>query len=867
MKRFFIFLSIFITILAFLPEKSCNSDIKQDEFLTRRIFSASRNNFEFKNRFNFSSNEFILNHYPWQNYDSEKGLPKPTNFDVFSGSLLVECQNNSINKPKFAENPEIFDLYADMYAQAWEMDYGSTLTSFSFHISEQDKKETPIQVNISKDSWTGSGALILQYSSLISEDGWVSHSLDSPILLDPGKYYFSIKSTSGAQWKSISCANVGNNISETWWDDGSGWATCNYDICLKINVTQYISPEDIDLYVGSNQIFNFQSNYGKVDLDLSLNDYPNSLELTSNSSSEIYIQYMLDANYSRSRNIEYQVSSYASNFLWNLSLPELTSEFSIQSYKQIVYGLQKDYSNIELMDGNTSIAYEIVSPNLLVCILPSKNLIFQSTNYIAQLVVPSVVILGETIPISVNCYSIGDISIFLNYGNLSQLLYSFEDVQSGIYDWIIDPNEDGKNISIDVVYYGENQVGFLSLPLSLLIKGNIIAQNYLTPALETVEIICQYQDFYSQVPIFDAEVILKINEIQLEMDDIGDGWYSSDLDLDKYRFLPGNHSLKIMASKDGFSSLEYLGKFQIIKNKVNIEVILSNSKLKPGQILLYSVLLQENITQNLLRRPVSITVRIDSQNEMNATQTVYVEKFEAIISSLDLNWTTPTDLQENQYSITVEVISDYYQGKTIFSDIFETVKPLPWYLYLLSVTGAVSVGGFSFFFYREKVKQSVLGVITLHDNGMPLAHQFSEMIVQDDIILVSAAFTGILSIIKEITGSHTRVIEIDGGYLNISKEDGFWLILLSRMHPRFIESTITKFINSFKEKHITNEILEATMPIQVDFNQLLEQYFHTKFLSKVEKGEQNGEEISSLPENMGPSDTLGVSIPSDADLE
>ncbi|UYP45303.1 hypothetical protein NEF87_001588 [Candidatus Lokiarchaeum ossiferum] len=861
-KRLFLIFSIYITSFACFSLVTVNSTRIQGEETPQKIFSASSYDFDYSNKFNFSAEEHILNQYPWQKYNSELIFPIPEEFDHFDGTVIFECQNKSIIPPVFYEGDENALTNNYKYSQAWQTDYASSILDFSLYM-EKDKADSEFLFNIREGSKTGT--VVFSESTIFTSKGWNTFTPSVPIFLNPGKYYLEYHSTMGESYLK-SCGG-GNNESETWYNDGANWISCGYDISMRINLTQFLSPEDIDLHLGSHKIVNYLSNYGKVDLAFNLDDIPNDLIITDNSSSNILINYMMDVNYSRIEPIEYEITQRVNDFQWNLSFSELPAGFSIQSYRKLIYGMQSDYTNIELWDGNSSVAYEISSSNLLVSDFPSQNLNFLSPNYIAQASVPSSIILGEVVKIVVDCYAVGDISLFLNNLNFLQPLQSFQDVQSCEYDWYIDPYEVNDVLSIDIVYYGENELGILSLPLSLLLKGNLIAQNYFTPAFETLEIVCLYQDYYSKIPIENAEVVLTINEVQAQMVDIGDGWYSFNLDLNKYGFLPGNHSLKIEATKDGFSSIEYLRNLQILKNDVNIDIVLTNSKLKPGDTLLYSILMQENLTQNTLRRPISIKVQMHALNEMGALQTVYDENFDGLISSLNLNWTSPTDLQENHYSITVEVISDYYQGAKTFSNAFQTIEPLPWYLYLFVVAGAVSVGGFSFFFYCEKVKKSVLGVITLHDNGMPLAHQFSEMIVQEDIILVSAAFTGILSIIKEITGSHTRVIEIDGGYLNITKENGFWLILLSRMHPRFIESTILKFINSFKEKYITEEILAATMPIQVDFNQLLEQYFHTKFLNPQIKAEQVSEENVSLPENFGPNDGLSPSIPSDADLE
>ena len=58
---------------------------------------------------------------------------------------------------------------------------------------------------------------------------------------------------------------------------------------------------------------------------------------------------------------------------------------------------------------------------------------------------------------------------------------------------------------------------------------------------------------------------------------------------------------------------------------------------------------------------------------------------------------------------------------------------------------------------------------------------------KSDSTLVSGAFIGILSLIKEITGSRLRTIEIEGGYVNLIHGNSFWLIIFIKDNPNRIK--------------------------------------------------------------------------------
>lgn len=97
-----------------------------------------------------------------------------------------------------------------------------------------------------------------------------------------------------------------------------------------------------------------------------------------------------------------------------------------------------------------------------------------------------------------------------------------------------------------------------------------------------------------------------------------------------------------------------------------------------------------------------------------------------------------------------------------------------------------------------------------------------------DSVLVSGAFIGILSLIKEITGSQLRTIEIEGGYVNLIHGNSFWLLIFLKDNPKWIKKGILKLKDEIqieygeKIQNFDGELFE------ISIDDWIKKYFNTQ---------------------------------------
>ena len=205
---------------------------------------------------------------------------------------------------------------------------------------------------------------------------------------------------------------------------------------------------------------------------------------------------------------------------------------------------------------------------------------------------------------------------------------------------------------------------------------------------------------------------------------------------------------------------------------------------------------------------------------------------EGIITKETFSWEVPSNIEEGSYDLVIEINSDYYTGILNLDEAIEVKSSAFWIISLPILIGLVSSVVAGYFIQKEKVKKSLLGLMILHENGAPLAEKISYDMQRSDSALVSGAFIGILSLIKEITGSRLRTIEIDGGFVNLINGKSFWLIVFIKDNPRWIEKVILNLRDEIELEYGEKIIDFHGKPLDISMDDIIKKHFNTEILTE-----------------------------------
>jgi hypothetical protein len=310
------------------------------------------------------------------------------------------------------------------------------------------------------------------------------------------------------------------------------------------------------------------------------------------------------------------------------------------------------------------------------------------------------------------------------------------------------------------------------------------------------------------------------------------GNYSDIFDLNQYGILPGEYMISLTAEKENYGLIYHEIPINIHPRIVTIELSKSSTTITPRNTIDFEINLKDIGNQSYLIRPVDIQIKIFYSGSHADGDLVYNELLEGINNKEPFSWKVPSNIEEGSYDIVIEVNSEYYTGVLNLDGAIEVKSSLFWLISLPIFIGLVSSLIAGYFIKKEKVKKSILGLMILHDNGAPLAAKISYDMQRSDSALVSGAFIGILSLIKEITGSRLRTIEIDGGFVNLINGKSFWLIVFLKDNPRWIEKVILNLRDEIQLEFGEKIIDFHGKPLDISMDDIIKKHFNTEIMTK-----------------------------------
>ncbi|QEE17870.2 hypothetical protein DSAG12_03708 [Promethearchaeum syntrophicum] len=757
-------------------------------------------------------------------------METPESYDNYESNIDFHVMNGTINTT-IVESSDLGGESRSQQAQSFIIIDHVYLLGFSIQIFE--KNEIYVNMEIRNQSYSGDS--IISFTPFINSGGWINITFSDQIILTPGIYFLWMQEV-GSQYSCWEKSLFSENDTETWEFTGFFWQTANYDLTLKIFTSELINPEDVNMKINEVTVIDTYPGQGSVKI---LGDIISSnINLTVSSDENINFFYSSENFYYKNSLIQHESQFQQEWVEWNLIIDSGFLEYPYFDYKINISGIKDDYYDIQVYNQTEVIGYSLISSEIIGFLTEASHINLKSQNYINDVNLSNNLQYGTNLTINVSTKSIGDIYAFI--WNNESLLYqnSIYNVSYKNFQWYINPSLDLNSLTINIFFNGTNQIGYYSEDISIFRVSEIISAPLHVYTLDNFSFSCQYCDHYNQILIPDGFITYEFGDLLgvMEMDIHGN--YSDILDLNHYGILPGEYSISLTAEKE-YYGLTYSEIPIIISPRVaTIELSKSRTTIAPGNTLDFEINLKDIGNQQYLLRPVDLQIKILYSGTNSSSNLVYNERLGGINNKESFLWDIPLDLEEGSYDVVVEVINEYYTGFLYVNQAINIKSSTFWIILIPIFIGLVSSSVVGYYIKKNKVKKSLLGLIILHDNGAPLAEKMSPKLRKSDVALISCAFTGILSLIKEITGSQLRTIEIEGGYVNLIHGKSFWLVIFLKDNPRWIEKDILKLKDEIELKYgkkienFNGELLE------ISIEDWIKAYFNTQIITETVNEEE-----------------------------
>lgn len=858
-KIYFIFI-LFIVISSQIYISGQGNTKNLDNFAAESamIIPMSEKIYGNETHFNFTVQEKIRRQDPWYYNQQSVTLEVPEKYTRLKSDFVFEIRNESISRPITNTNfSDVIDV-GSKYAQNVYFPEDMDLIGISLYLSF--KQATYFTIEIRNENHTGPIVSTLSNLFYGNYNGWYSIEINDIIHLTKGNMVFIFEPQSTTpQFKKMYHSPIGQNVSKTWIYDGT-WNIVDYDLTMELNVTKFVSPESVDLKIDGISVENGIDNLGLASIEKTVINNPVILPITSNAS--VKISYSVNSTFMNENPLSYQIIQEGDIFRWNLTISPQNYSNPYTDYEIYIKGLRSDYSNFAAFYDNNSESFQILPNMIAYTTSPITMFSFSSLNYIESINIPDYSVIGEEMWVNTTGRAAGNFTLNI-YPDSDENFSIFHETISGqtSANFLINlpTNFSGDSLELELIYEGNNEFGYLILPLNVFKKMEIVTTDYHAKTFEKINIICQARNLYSHNAVDEAEVHLYLQNLDITMNLTENEIYQATVDLNQLNLPSGTYKAVIQVQAEQFIAEHAEISLIVEKRSATIIVLKDRSTIQPGKTINWQIQLNDGETQKNLLRPVKITTQITAMSNHNQSGISDYQTINDVSQEVDLEWSIPKSADYGSYMLQVNITSDYYSGIKSFPEIVNVVKPVGWYVYFSIFLGLVGGSSVIFFYYQEKIRRSLSGIIILHSNGLPLAYKLSGNLIETDAVLISAALTGVISIMKEITGSQARIIEIEGGYIQIVKMEEYWVIIFTTKSPVLIKPIILKFIKDLDQNYVPKEIIKHPRPFYVDFDHLSQQYFHITIPSKFEaegdlnavgehQREQNNSENSEVPD-------------------
>ncbi|MHA1520200.1 MAG: hypothetical protein ACTSRK_08460 [Promethearchaeota archaeon] len=782
--------------------------------------------------FDFSSQESVTRTFSQQNPiegNSTFNLTTPSNYTLANISVSLDGLGDGYENITIADDANS-PSDQTVQAQSFSITRKLMIHDFSMLFSVVKKPITP-NITIRRENQTGE--ILFLRNTTISEEGWLN-ILDNPLILETGQYFVVMNVSSeeevspNTHWLMST-----NNFTLTLYYDtiSTNWEIGNFDLGLFINATGVIEDKSaIDVFI-NNQICIYKDDIWTIDLSQTIENDEIILAFTINIS--LIYTYDISCSYFRFTNLEPNTEIIQGELHFNFSLDLVKPSSDYLDYQVILNNIFPDYFNINILNDTSEVNYERISPKKIEFSDWAHTLEFVSLNALEQFDVIHTNYVGDVTNVNITTDYSGNIywSIYEN----EVLVHSQTNSTEGFLslDWEISPQVDSQYLTFQVLFSGENHAGWVEEEISLLQHTNIDASPIAAYVFDEIVLECDYREFFSNNTIDDATITYELEGFSspLIQEELNPNVYQATLNLGRYNFEPGTYELTYIASRNGYDPQTIHTELTIAPRTVNFELVQNSKNLKPGDELRFTINLEDILGGNRLLSPVDVKISLFSETPQpakfqNNGYTIYSETANNIDSNHTFIIPIDRSIQEGNYSISVDILSDFYEGSYLQHNVIEIYRPTTNLIYLIVIAPMLGISLILFVANKKRrAKKSIAGIMVMHENGVLIGDKFEENFTEKDSLLISGAITGIIILIKEITGGGLKTIEIDGGYVSILRGEKYWFVLFLRQNPMWIKNNIRKCVKQISSQFGTRIMAYEGIPIQLNLDQLTLKYF------------------------------------------
>ncbi len=686
------------------------------------------------------------------------------------------------------------------FAQGFNITQNATMSGFSIHVTG-GTVDRPMTLFIREGAPLGQILYAFPVTIPYSASAyWFNVTLNGSVSLAAGHYY-------------LYYPNQGPSPEGRWYytvtgafgDCYANEAQAAYNMTLKVYTKNFIDPESVNMNVSNQPVRNILNGTGWANLSAQISGNTTKRFTVSNSSliEYAYSGFMICYRALKATNAVNITMDYANWTLTGFSYPG--SNYSV--YQGNITGFNANHQSIQGFLGESTVSLFRPAPYTVVNFSSALDRItFFSTNYITGVEIPSEVHSNQEVDLNVTVGDLGNVTV--NIYNNSKAIYENTTLTSGTYGfrWDVSTSLDAGDYVFEATFFTPNQVGFFRQNITLVKVAAIENYTMRVQALDIMRLSFRLYDVFgggSTIP--NAAVHYHFTDLtgDLLYGDFTNNYnYTKDIDLRTYSILPGNYTLHLEAAKAGYQTILVSMPVAVVAREMNVEITPSATTLVPGSTLEISLAPHDQQTRSDLLRSVDVTIKIYRAGGNPDIDAFVTGTLKTISSNGHLSLTIPSTVAIGVYDILVRVDSVFYEWSKVLSGGLEVVEP-PNVWITIGIVAGVAILGIGSYVQRMRylTKRSVRGAIIMNSGGLPIARRIATEFSTMNPHLIAGAVMGIVTMVKEMTGSSIRTIALEGRYLKIFIKDSFWLVLLTQKNPSWISGLIRRMAMDIEEKY------------------------------------------------------------------
>ncbi|HMF31530.1 MAG TPA: carboxypeptidase-like regulatory domain-containing protein [Candidatus Lokiarchaeia archaeon] len=723
----------------------------------------------------------------------------PSSYNSTWANISVMVMNATLNETVIQGNTTTPRNSRNEQAVGFITNYDGYMNGFS--ICTNTLKSAESVTTELRDVFNGS--TLASFPVIMSTGpAWINVTLTPPIFLPAGHYYLYMPSVNNSvnAWQRTTVGVDG----DTWINNqtSGNWELQNWNLTLIIYTSPIISPQAAGMTIASQNVHDIDPSAGTGWANISAPLSGPSISFPVTNTTPIAYSFAVNANIFRNTIASISMAVNQTNPNWTLAVPLDNPGTPFFNYQANITGFPFDAYNIIAYAGSAVLGYTRTNPGSIFLNAQANIVTFQSPNYIATVNFPPDIYTGDVPYIDVTTQDVGNVSVFIYQG--PTLVYQNSTISSSLaaFRWEIPPGAIPGPLTIQTYYIGNNEIGSNETTTRLETDARLNTTGIVAAALGVVGLNCSYFEAYSGNPIPNAQVTFGVGNLSGQISYQNSGNYSVALDLSEYALVPGNYALSVQAEKDGYRPCNQTLLLQIIARPVSVQLAQSATTVHPGEAVQFDLNIIDTLTGGFLSRPVNATMQIfpAGEDHTNPQLAIASYSFTGITTTGQYTWFIPNTVLTGEYDVVITIDSPYFAGSKLLAQAINVIPNLFWPL-VVAIGAAASICT-GIYVHREKIaaKRSVKGVMILNQIGTAVIQKISPDFSASNPLLVSGAVSGVITLMREITGKGLRRIKVEGGYIELVQRPKFWVVLLMHHNPGWVGGTIGNLADEIESK-------------------------------------------------------------------